>query len=110
MLQPAGGSKGARRTAAMDGGGGFNAPSDQNPHRGRQPERWIRLPGLPLRTGPSLATPEEPGQVAGSDSPKDPQARPPSAKPDGGGRQSHAQGLVWLLQASRKEQIPYARP
>jgi RNA-directed DNA polymerase len=47
--------------AAMDGGGGLNAALDQNPHRGCQPERRIRLPGLPLRTGPSLATSEESG-------------------------------------------------
>ena len=51
----------------MDGGGGFNAASDQNAHCGCKPEGRIRLSGVSLRTRSSVAGQEEHRQVSRKD-------------------------------------------
>src|SRR5207245_10856821 len=89
-----GSSPSAGASAGLDGRGRTATASGKDADGRRHAAGRIRLPGLPLRTGHALASPEEPGEVETNAARPDPaheRTKPPGAD---GEPQPDAAGLV----------------
>src|SRR4051812_35642901 len=94
----------------MDGGGGLNAASDQNAHCRCEPERRVRLSGLSLRTGLSLATTEKHRQVSRNDPGENAPVKSATDAGDCGGCESELARLVRIFSSQHQERVCEARP
>ena len=83
--------------AGMDGASRTDAASDQDTDCGRDPG-GIRLSGISLPAGPTMATGEEPEQIPGHDTIQDATHPRPELEGHRCRRQPHSEGLVWVLQ------------
>ena len=73
---------------------------EQNPYRGLPDQgTGLRVPRLPLRGGTPVRATEKHSAPAGQDQGQDQTDERTKPRPHDRGAQSHAQGLVWLLQA-----------